>query len=546
MNAAPDVASQDGRTASRVFDGAAVGVLAIVTVLVVLTFKDYGLGWDDYTHAEYGGLLVHLFTSGLTDRRAFSFVNLYAYGGGFDLLSAWASKHLPFDLWETRRLCGGLVGVVGLAATWRAGRYLGGPLAGLIAVALLATCPIYYGHMFMNPKDSPFAVAMAIALLGALRTFDEYPRPSPVTITMLGIGFGLAIGTRILGGFAVFFALIVLGFIVVAQIRAEGFTLARRNLGAFALALLPGIVLAYATLGLVWPWGVVKPLDPLRALLYFSDFFETPWKELYNGALISVPEMPRSYVPQLFALKMPEIMLLLSLSGIAAALVVVCQREVSLQRRAMLLFVVLAAIGPVLLTMISRPALYNGIRHFTFLTPPLAVAGGWFGGWVIAWLHVRRRMLATATLALIAAALIPPIVDMVRLHPYQYVSFNHIAGGTRAADERYMLDYWGLAFKQASNELNALLTERNEKPQGHKRWRIAVCGPQRPAQIELGPEFVVSWDPLGADFAMTLGEFYCSNLDAPVLVEIKRDGVIFARVYDIRGRSFRSVLTSGK
>jgi hypothetical protein len=40
-----------------------------------------------------------------------------------------------------------------------------------------------------------------------------------------------------------------------------------------------------------------------------------------------------------------------------------------------------------------------------------------------------------------------------------------------------------------------------------------------------------------------LGEFYCLRLNAPVLVEIERDGVVFARVYDIRGRSITSLLT---
>lgn len=46
-----------------------------------------------------------------------------------------------------------------------------------------------------------------------------------------------------------------------------------------------------------------------------------------------------------------------------------------------------------------------------------------------------------------------------------------------------------------------------------------------------------------ADFAMTLGEFYCKGLAAPVMVEIKRDDVVFARVYDIRGRSISSLLS---
>jgi hypothetical protein len=42
---------------------------------------------------------------------------------------------------------------------------------------------------------------------------------------------------------------------------------------------------------------------------------------------------------------------------------------------------------------------------------------------------------------------------------------------------------------------------------------------------------------------MTLGEFYCAKLDAPLLVEIVRDGVTYARVYDIRGRSIPTLLT---
>jgi len=106
----------------------------------------------------------------------------------------------------------------------------------------------------------------------------------------------------------------------------------------------------------------------------------------------------------------------------------------------------------------------------------------------------------------------------------------------------FMLDYWGLALKQASDSLREELVERQESPpRGHK-WKVAVCGPQRPAQVALGPDFTIGWDSHAADFAMTLGEFYCKGLTAPVMVEIKRDDVVFARVYDIRGRSISSLL----
>ena len=41
---------------------------------------------------------------------------------------------------------------------------------------------------------------------------------------------------------------------------------------------------------------------------------------------------------------------------------------------------------------------------------------------------------------------------------------------------------------------------------------------------------------------MMLGEFYCLTFEAPVLVEAARAGVVYARVYDIRGRSYKTLL----
>src|SRR5947209_9582274 len=126
------------RLFARLLDGAAVALLGILAIVAALTFRDYGLGWDDYAHSEYGDLLLSLYASGFKDLRAFSFVNLYMYGGGFDTLAALFSKVLPFDLFDTRRLVGAVIGLVGLFATWRIGSRIGGPFAGLCALVLLA------------------------------------------------------------------------------------------------------------------------------------------------------------------------------------------------------------------------------------------------------------------------------------------------------------------------------------------------------------------------------------------------------------------------
>lgn len=527
------------RRADKAADAVAVALLTVVALVAVATFRDYGLGWDDYTHSEYGDLLFDLYASGFADRRALTFVNLYAYGGGFDLVAAAAAKVLPFTLFETRRLVGAGVGLLGLFVTWRLGRRLGGPVAGAIAVLLLATCPFYYGHMFMNAKDAPFAVAMVILLMGLVRVFENYPAPSTGSAALFATGVGLALGTRILGIFGAVYAALAVAVLVTLDWRTLGRHRALRRLGRFLVRLLPWLVPAYALMALVWPWAVVDPLNPVKALLYFSHFFEKPWREVFDGAFILVVDMPRRYLPQLLALKLPDGMLVLGIAGALGATAAMVIGAVTPRRRAALTIVLMAALFPVALTVAMRPAMYNGIRHFLFIVPPLAVLGGLAGGVLIARLAAWKPIAAAVAAGLVVLACVPPVVAMVRLHPYEYVHFNLIAGGTAAARGRYMLDYWGLSFKQATEALREKLADL--PPPAGRRWHVATCGPHPPAKVGL-PGLQVDWSPRGADFALMLGEYYCRKLDAPVVVDIVRDGISFARVYDIRGRRVDELL----
>jgi hypothetical protein len=530
------------RTIEQTCDDIAILLLAAIAIVAALTFKNYGLGWDDYTHAEYAELLLKLYGTGFKDQSALGFVNLYYYGGGFDMAAALLHKVLPLELFETRRLLGAVVGVIGIGLTWRLGRRVGGPVAGLAALALITLCPAFYGHIFMNPKDMPFAIAMVVFMLGLVRLVEEYPSPSVQTILIVGLGAGLAIGCRILGGFALVYAMIGFVPLLIEDIRTQGTREAMHRFVRVVYVLIPGLIFGYLVMGLIWPWSIVHLDNPLRALTYFSAFFEKPWKELFNGTPVSVPDMPWSYLPTLFALKLPEAMLVTLAAGLGLAVASVARRDVPARRKTVLIMIAMAATLPLMIAMVKRPALYNGIRHFLFVIPPMAVMAGLGFAWIVDRVKRQGAFAAVGVSTVFAAALLLPLSEMIRLHPYQYTYFNHVAGTVRAADALYMLDYWGLALKQASDELREQLEERQEVPPSGRKWKVAVCGPQRSAQVALGPEFSIGWDSHSADFAMTLGEFYCKALNAPVLVEIKRDDVVFARVYDIRGTSIPDLL----
>jgi 4-amino-4-deoxy-L-arabinose transferase-like glycosyltransferase len=533
----------DMRSADILADRMAVLVLAVIGIVAAFTCRDYGLAWDDYTHSQYGDLLLKLYGSGFVDRRVFSFVNLFMYGGGFDMTAALAAKVLPFDLFEVRRIIGAAIGILGLFATWRLGRRMGGPWAGFCAMLLLATCPLYYGHMFMNAKDSPFATAMIVLLLGAVRALDEYPNPSRRSMVLIGVALGAAFGSRVLAVVAVPYLAAGLLLIIVEETRMLGLRTAAIRLGGFIWALLPALPLAYLIMGLLWPWSILAPLNPLRAAEYFDKFFEKPWRELYEGMLISVTQMPATYLPHLLILQLPEIMLALGIAGGISALVAAASQDLPVSRRAGLLTVSLAAVLPVAIVFVTRPALYNGLRHFVFLTPPFAVLGGLAAGWLVAHARFYGKPAVRVFAALIIVGTALPVVELVRLHPYQYTSFNWASGGVQMAHDTYMLDYWGLAFKQAASELRSRLAKAQVQPPKGRPWVVAICGPQSSARIALGQQFETTYDQKKADFALALGTFYCRHLQAPILGTVEREGVVYASVYDMRGRTAEKLLT---
>src|SRR6201992_2841549 len=134
------------RSVERTCDELALVVLGAVAFIAALTFHDYGLGWDDYTHAEYADLLLRMYGSGFKDTGALSFANLYMYGGGFDMAAALLHTGIPLELFHTRRLLGAIVGIIGLAVTWRLARRVGGPLGGPAAALALGLWPTLLRH----------------------------------------------------------------------------------------------------------------------------------------------------------------------------------------------------------------------------------------------------------------------------------------------------------------------------------------------------------------------------------------------------------------
>ena len=52
--------------------------------------------------------------------------------------------------------------------------------------------------------------------------------------------------------------------------------------------------------------------------------------------------------------------------------------------------------------------------------------------------------------------LLPGIIGIFNLHPYQYIYYNELVGGVNGADRKYETDYWYTAYRECILYLNSV------------------------------------------------------------------------------------------
>ncbi len=291
------------------------GVVALGALLVLLTFRDYGVTWDEDVHNWYGNFVLDYYLSLFDDRSALHWRDLYNYGAVFDMIAAALNRVSPIGIYETRHLLNGLVGVLGLIGCCKLAHTIAGARAGFIAALFLLLTPNYYGQMFNNPKDIPFAVGIVWSTYYMVRIVPTLPRPSLRLLAKLGAAVGMAMGVRIGGLLLLCYLALLLAldgtWRAVTARRAA--VLVESAWSSSWRVLGPVVLVAYPVMLLFWPWAQTDPIEnPLRALAFFSH--QTfPFYTLFAGRFIPATDLPWSYLPAYIVLALPELVLVLLL-----------------------------------------------------------------------------------------------------------------------------------------------------------------------------------------------------------------------------------------
>jgi hypothetical protein len=434
-----------GMDGVKILRRGAWALLVLGLLAVALLFGDFGITWDETIQAAYGERVLDYFASGLTRDEASGLADLRFYAPLFEVLAAltyrvtgWASAEVRHFLIGVTALLA-LVGLVRFAGLFRT------PWLPVFAGLALLTLPRFFGHAFNNSKDIPYACAFVWALwaLGRMVARNSLTWRDA---GWLGLTFGLCMAVRP-GGMLLF------GYLA-AGVTLCWFGRERPEAlrpGLLLARLLAVVAVAWLLMVAMWPWAHQNPLvHPVQAFFQATDFSAT-YPQLFEGRMVPSSKLPWHYLPKYLLLTTPPLTLLLALVGLAAGVRRQLARPRSAESRLWFL-AQLWLLFPLVYVVVMRPNVYNGLRHFLFLLPALALLAG-FGATVLLSMvsHASARRTVAAALAV---ALLLPAVSLVRLHPYQMTYFNFLAGGVGSAWERYDTDYWASSYREAALWVN--------------------------------------------------------------------------------------------
>ncbi len=435
------------------------GILLFVFALVIalLTYKDYGMGWDEPAQRNPGVMSFNYIYHGSKQLFESPSDN---HGAGYELLLVFVEKGLHLKdykaIFEMRHIvthiffllsafCGFVLILRLFKDKW---------LASLGFLMLVLT-PRIYGHSFINSKDMPFLCMALVSFMLCQMAFEQQKK---YLFLLLGLAVGYATSIRIMGVMYASFIIVFLVMDLLADMkRKEKPTKQLINMVLFSVGF---CILLYIS----WPYIWKSPIKTFAES--FSKMSQFPWNGsvLFKGDLIVATKIPASYFPTWFAISNPPVWLLIGCVGIVFVVIDFFKNPPAYFQNTPernWLFYLASFFIPIFAVIILHSIIYDDWRHLYFVYPAFVLLGiyGVHKFW--------RDKIKTGIMVVCGIQILMVGYFMVANHPFHYVYFNALV----SHDEEYLrrhyeLEYWGTSNKQALEYLIANDTSS----------KIRVCG----------------------------------------------------------------------
>lgn len=433
-------------------------LIAVNLIVGLFIFRDYGLSWDEPLFYDYGDALGYAYSPREWFSGQFDLANSYGASGddhktrgpAYLFLSrepVYLLRSLGLDQAAAWHLINFIFFQLGVYFLYRLSRRWMKSSAALAASALFAWQPLLWGHAYINPKDPPFLTFFLASICLGFEMVDQLAEAKPKysSIILPALLLGITTSIRVLGplvGLLVFFYFI---------------STDNRNRRSSWLAFIGYGALTIIAMFITWPYLWENPIRNFIDVFRLMSDNPTNLSVLFDGQVFRAGELPRRYMPFMLTTTLTEPVWFLFIIGLITGYWKLVNDRTA-QNKGQLVTLTLTLSWFLILisyVVIRKPAMYDGIRHFLFITPPIFI----FTGFAFEWLEERIYSFSTFLPSWLYAAigvvmLIPGMLGIARLHPYEYTYYNYFVGGTAGVFRNYETDFWLTCYKEAVEELN--------------------------------------------------------------------------------------------
>lgn len=433
------------------------GVLLLILCVCVglLTFKQYGIGWDELDQHDLGmASYKYVFEGNPGLKTIFTKDHGIAFEMPLTVIEKVFGLEDTRDIYLMRHLVTHLFFLTGALFLLLLIDFLyKNKTLAIIGFLLLILSPRIYSHSFFNSKDIPFLSMMIICFyLNAL----AFNKKSFLFFILLGLGVGLLINIRIMGSL-LFCCILTCLFLDILSER-KNFLMLKKNI----LLLIFFSIATVATLILTWPflWE-----NPVQNFMYaFKNMSRFPWGDrvLFHGMLVPSTSIKWNYGIEWFLMTTPVVYILTGLAGIGLLIINTTKQPVLFLKNTMernnLIFIV-CFIMPVVLVILLHSILYDDWRHLYFIYAPFVLLAIYCLNKI--YYKKLKKIIVVIFIIVFGAVGYSMIIDF----PFQHVYFNCLVDRKTPEYLRknFEMDYWGISYKQALEHILENDTSSNIK-----------------------------------------------------------------------------------
>ena len=295
-------------------------------------------------------------------------------------------------------------------------------LISIIGFGILVTTPRIFAESFYNSKDLVFLSYMIISHYYGLKLINKN---KPSNFFLFSFFTALSAGLRIIGLANLFFYIFVLFY---KQKKIKLF---------FSIKL---IILTFLFLYLFWPFLWEKPIE--NFLFAINFFSEVPWQGnevFYLGSFYNSDNLPWHYTIVWIGVTTPFIYIVIFFFSIVAL-----TKKIELSKFNINYCYLIYLILPLILVILFKPIQIDGWRHFYFLYPIIIII-------ILNIFNLENKILKLFFKFIIIVNIIFISTWNFINHPNQYLYFNNFF--TLKSIKYFEKDYWGLSNKKLIEEI---------------------------------------------------------------------------------------------